>query len=89
MILALHGYYISRMLCLIARISSKRWLYPLLASLVFIGHTWFAFWQMRASLSSGAESVKIPFAFGGACIVFTCAFIAATTSRSWAPSRDE
>jgi len=87
-ILALHGYYFSRVLCAIARTSKTRRFYPLFACLVFIGHAWYAFWQMKSSLSPFAESVKIPFLIGGVCIVFVCAFIGTMALERWAPTRD-
>ena len=87
-ILALHGYYILRVLIVIARTSFLMWLYPLLASCAFIGDAWFAAWQMNASLSPFARSGKIPFLIGGACIVFICAFIGTSAVRRWAPTSD-
>ncbi len=85
-ILALHGYYISRVLCVVARIPATRWFYPVFACFAFIGHAWYAFWQMRSSLSPFAESVKTPFLIGGACIVFVLALVGTIALRRWAPT---
>ena len=87
-ILALHGYYISRVLSVIVRTRVTRWFYPLLACFVFICHAWYAFWQMKSSLSPFAESEKTPFLIGGACIVFVCAFIGTIALERWMPTRD-
>jgi hypothetical protein len=87
-ILALHGYYISRVISVMVWSRITRWFYPLLACFVFICHTWYAFWQMKSSLSPFAESKKTPFLIGGACIVFACAYIGTMALEGWLPTRD-
>lgn len=82
-ILALHGYYILRVVSVVVRNRFSRWLYPLLACFIFAGDAWFAFWQMRASLSPLAESVKVPFVIGGVCIVFISTLAGTLALRRW------
>jgi hypothetical protein len=86
-ILALHGYYILRILAVIARTSRLTWLYPSIATSVFIAHVWFVLLRSKADLSPIAQSMSAPFLIGGACIVFACAFAGTIALRKWAPAR--
>ena len=86
-IMALYGYYVVRIASMLARLLKAQWLYPLAASLAFIGDMWLALWTMKPSLSSTALSLRFPFLIGGVCIVSACAFASVVMMRMWgAPS---
>ena len=82
-IMALYGYYFVRIASMLARFSNAHWLYPLAASLAFIGDMWFALWKMKPSLSATALSLRLPFILGGICIVVACAFASIAVMRTW------
>jgi hypothetical protein len=88
-VLTLYGYYISRMLSVIARTRSTTWLYPFVASSVFVAHVWYAFWRMKSALSPFAQSLRMPFLIGGACIVFVCASTGTIALRRWASAHSK
>jgi hypothetical protein len=73
-LLALHGYYFSRVLASLAWLSKAKWLYSMLASLAFIAHASFMASNFWPDVSPLAKAVAVPFIVGGACIVFACTF---------------
>lgn len=85
-ILFLHGYYISRILALIARTRKIGWLYPVVATSVFIAHVLFMVSQSKSDLTPGGQAMILPFLIGGACIVFACTLAGTFALRKWAPA---
>jgi len=86
-ILGLHGYYISRILAVIARASKIGWLYPVIAASVFIAHFLFIVSRSKSDLSPVALAMSLPFLIGGACIVVACALAGTFALRKWVPAR--
>jgi hypothetical protein len=81
-IMALYGYYFVRIASMLTRFLKAQWLYPLAASVAFIGDMWFALWRMKPSLSPTALSLRFPFVIGGICIVSVCAFASVAVMRT-------
>jgi hypothetical protein len=72
--LALYGYYVSRVLAALAWLSESKWPYLMLASTAFTAHASFMAFRMWPVFSPPAKALAIPFIIGGACIVLACSF---------------
>ena len=86
-ILGLHGYYISRVLAVVTRVSKMSWLYPLTATSVFIAHVLYIVSRFKSDLSPVAHAMSVPFLVGGACVVLACSLAGSSAARKWAPAR--
>ena len=73
-ILALYGYYFSRVLAALAWLSKSKWAYFIVASSAFIAHASFMTFRMWPDITPQAKAEAVPFIIGGACIVFACSF---------------
>ncbi len=83
-VLFLHWYYLTRALAGIAWRSRNPWLYPAIASVVFVAHMHFAVARSKSDLTLFARATELPFLVGGACIVFVCALGGNWLMRKWA-----
>jgi hypothetical protein len=86
-ILALHGYYISRILVTILSFSRVKWLYPIGAAAAFAAHV--AYMQVRFSQDFDAEfkPFLLRFLIAGTCVVFVCALGGTQLFRTWSQVR--
>ena len=73
-LLALHGYYFSRVLAALAWLNKSKMSYFLLASAAFVAHASLMAANMWRDVTPLAKAVAAPFIIGGACIVFACSF---------------
>ena len=72
--MALHGYYVSRVLATLAWLNKVKVVYILLATAAFVAHSSFMAADMWRDISPEAKADAVPFIIGGTCIVFACAF---------------
>jgi len=82
-ILGLHGYYLIRFLAVVASLASRKWLYPVIAAVVFIGTVAFIAFQGKSDFSAQAQAIIPLFLGGGACLVFACSFAGDRLFRRW------
>ena len=85
-ILALFGYYISRLLACVTWVSKAKWLYPCSAALAFLAHALFIADKLRPDETPVARTISLPFVLGGTLIVFLCASIGNNLFRKWSPA---
>jgi hypothetical protein len=82
-VLFLHWYYLTRALAAVVSRSSRPRLYPLIAATLFMIHMHIVFARLKPDMSSLGKAKELPFLAGGACIVFTCAFLGERFLRKW------
>ena len=85
-VLFLNGYYLTRALAGAAWRSRSRWLYPFLASAIFLVHVSFVVSHFKGDFTPFARATATPFLAGGAFIVFVCALGGNWLMRKWTPA---
>ena len=82
-VLFINWYYLTRAIAGVAWMSRSPWLYPAIATTLFVVHVHFVVGQSKRDLTPFAHATEVPFLAGGACIVFACAFAGNWLYRKW------
>jgi hypothetical protein len=82
-ILFLHGYYVTTAFFGVVWRSGKAFVYPMIMSALFIFHTHIVFMHAGADFTPEARAMELPFALGGAGIVFSTSFAGSYVLRRW------
>lgn len=83
------GYYVTTAFFGVIWRSSKTWTYPTIIPSLFVLHTHILFVGMGRDFSPEGRGMELPFALGGAGIVFLCAFGGSRILNKWANTRAE
>jgi hypothetical protein len=86
LILFFNGYYLTRALAGVPWRSRSRWLYPLVAAVIFLVHVSIVVSFAKGDFTPFARSTAIPFLAGGTCVVFVCALGGNRLMRRWTRS---
>ena len=87
-ILFLHGYYVTTAFFGVIWRSTKAWIYPTITLSLFVLHTHIVFMRAGSNFTPEGRALELPFALGGAGIVFLCALAGSRVLNKWtnAPS---
>lgn len=88
-LLFLNGYYLTRALAGLVWGSQRAWLYPSIASALFVSIVHIDVARSKSALTPEARAAEFPFLAGGACIVFTYAFVGNWSLRKWVQARSK
>jgi hypothetical protein len=81
--LFLHGYYVTTAFFGVVWRSAKAWVYPTITSALFIFHTHIIFMHAGADFTPEARAMELPFALGGAGIVFSSSLAGSCILSKW------
>jgi hypothetical protein len=88
-VLFVHGYYVTTAFFGVIWRSGKTWVYPTITPALFVFHAHIAFMRGGADLTPEARAIELPFALGGAGIVFFCALAGSRVLNRWTNIRSE
>ncbi|HEY3458816.1 MAG TPA: hypothetical protein VGK64_29805, partial [Bryobacteraceae bacterium] len=69
--------------------STKVWMYPTITPALFVLHTHIIFLRAGSDFTTEARAMELPFALGGAGIVFFCALAGSRILSRWTNARSE
>jgi hypothetical protein len=87
--LFLHGYYVTTAVFGVMWRSANAWMYPAITSALFVLHTHIIFMRLGPDSTPGGAALELPFALGGAGIVFLCALAGGRILNKWTNTRSE
>lgn len=88
-VLFVHGYYVTTAFFGVVWRSGKTWVYPTVTPALFVLHMHIAFMRGGPDLTPEARAIELPFALGGAGIVFFCALAGSRVLNRWTSIRSE
>jgi hypothetical protein len=88
-VLFLHGYYVTTAFFGVVWRSAKTWVYPTITPALFVFHTHIVFMRLGSDFTPEARAMELPFALGGAGIVFFCALAGSSVLNRWTNARSE
>jgi hypothetical protein len=87
--LFIQGYYVTTAFFGVIWRSTKPWVYPTISLSLFVVHTHIVFMRMNPDITPEGRAMELPFALGGAGIVFLCALFGSRILNKWSNARSE
>jgi hypothetical protein len=78
-----HGYYVTTAFFGVIWRSTKPLVYPTISLSLFVVHTHIVFMRMGPDFTPEGRAMELPFAMGGAGIVFLCAVFGSGILNKW------